>query len=93
MTKADIVSKIAARNDIELNKKDVAIVVDGFLDEIREALYNHKHVEIRRFGTFKVVERKRRIARNPHTGEAVEVPRRRVPVFKPSRLVKNKVAE
>ncbi|MCD4847550.1 MAG: integration host factor subunit beta [Candidatus Aegiribacteria sp.] len=93
MTKADIVSKIAASNDIKLNKKDVAAVVDGFLEEIREALYNNKHVEIRRFGTFKVVERKRRIARNPHTGAAVTVPQRRVPVFKPSRLVKNKVAE
>ena len=93
MTKADIVSKIAARNNIDLNKKDVALIVDGFLDEVREALYSHKHVEIRRFGTFKVVDRKKRIARNPHTGEAVEVPRRKVPVFKPSRLVKNKVAE
>jgi len=93
MTKADIVSRIASRDDIELNKKDVATVVDGFLEEIREALYTHKHVEIRRFGTFKVVDRKKRIARNPHTGEAVEVPRRKVPVFKPSRLVKNKVAK
>ncbi len=93
MTKADIVSRIAARDDIDLNKKDVATVVDGFLEEIREALYSHKHVEIRRFGTFKVVDRKKRIARNPHTGDAVEVPSRRVPVFKPSRLVKNKVAQ
>ena len=92
MTKADIVSKIAASNNIDLNKKDVASVVDGFLEEIRKALYRNDHVEIRRFGTFKVVDRKRRIARNPHTGEAVEVPRRKVPVFKPSRLVKNKVA-
>ena len=92
MTKADIVSKIAASNNIDLNKKDVASVVDGFLEEIRKALHRNDHVGIRRFGTFKVVDRKRRIARNPHTGEAVEVPRRKVPVFKPSRLVKNKVA-
>jgi nucleoid DNA-binding protein len=93
MTKADIVSRIAARDNIDLNKKDVANVVDSFLDEIREALFQHKHIEIRRFGTFKVVDRKRRIARNPHTGEAVEVPKRKVPVFKPSRLIKNKVAK
>jgi nucleoid DNA-binding protein len=93
MTKADIVSKIAARDNIDLNKKDVATVVDSFLEEIREALYRHEHIEIRRFGTFKVVDRKKRIARNPHTGDAVEVPRRKVPVFKPSRLIKNKVAK
>lgn len=93
MTKADIVSRIAARDNIDLNKKDVASVVDSFLDEVRDALYKHEHIEIRRFGTFKVVDRKRRIARNPHTGEAVEVPKRKVPVFKPSRLIKNKVAK
>lgn len=93
MTKADIVSRIAARDNIDLNKKDVASVVDSFLDEVRDALYNHEHIEIRRFGTFKVVDRKPRIARNPHTGEAVEVPKRKVPVFKPSRLIKNKVAK
>ncbi len=93
MTKAEIVSKIAARADVDLNKKDVATVVDGFLDEVRKALLNHEHIEIRRFGTFKVVERKRRIARNPHTGEAVEVPSRKVPVFKPSKLIKNRIAK
>lgn len=93
MTKADIVSRIAARDDIEMNKKDVAAVVDSFLDEVRDALYQHKHIEIRRFGTFKVVDRKRRIARNPHTGEAVTVPNRKVPIFKPSRLIKNRVAD
>jgi len=87
------VSRIAARDNIDLNKKDVASVVDSFLEEVRDALYKHEHIEIRRFGTFKVVDRKRRIARNPHTGEAVEVPKRKVPVFKPSRLIKNKVAK
>ncbi len=93
MTKADIVARIAARNDIDMNKKDVATVVDGFLDEVRQALFDHEHIEIRRFGTFKVVSRKKRTARNPHTGEPVEVPKRSVPVFKPSRLIKNKVAD
>ena len=93
MTKADIVTKIASHDNIDLNKKDIASVVDGFLDEVRNALYSHEHIEIRRFGTFKVVERKKRIARNPHTGEAVTVPQRMVPVFKPSRIVKNEVAK
>ena len=52
-----------------------------------------KHLEIRGFGTFKVKERKERMARNPRTGEAVPVPSRKVPVFKVSKMLKDKVAD
>ncbi|MBD3369915.1 integration host factor subunit beta [Candidatus Fermentibacteria bacterium] len=94
MTKADLVSGIAEslQNEHDLTKKQVAAVVNQFFDEVRQAMIAHKHIEIRGFGTFKVVERNRRKARNPHTGEPVMVPKRHVPVFKPSKAVKEKVA-
>ena len=63
-----------------------------FLAQIGEALADGKHLEIRGFGTFKVTERKARMARNPRTGEAVPVPARRVPVFKVSKMLKDRVA-
>jgi nucleoid DNA-binding protein len=91
MTKADIVASIADKTG--LTKKEVASVVNQFFTEVKGSLINHKHIEIRGFGTFKVVERNSRKARNPHTGEAVLVPRRHVPVFKPSRAIKDKVAK
>ena len=90
MTKADIVASIADKTG--LTKKEVASVVNQFFAEVKDSLISHKHIEIRGFGTFKVVERNSRKARNPHTGEAVLVPRRHVPVFKPSRAIKDKVA-
>ena len=90
MTKADIVEDIA--NKTGLTKKEVAEAVDGFLDCVSRGLAKGEHFEIRGFGTFKVRSRKSRMARNPRTGDPVEVPSRSVPVFKPSKHLRAKVA-
>jgi nucleoid DNA-binding protein len=91
MTKADLVDEIAERTG--LTKKDVADTVDQFLQAVSRALASGKHIEIRGFGTFKVKDRKSRLARNPRTGESVPVPPRRVPVFKVSKELKDIVAQ
>ncbi|MFI5370183.1 MAG: HU family DNA-binding protein [Candidatus Eisenbacteria bacterium] len=91
MTKADIVDQISERTG--LTKKDVAETVDSFLNAVARALANGHHIEIRGFGTFRVKDRKSRIARNPRTGEAVPVPPRKVPVFKVSKELKDMVAQ
>ena len=91
MTKADIVDQIAERTG--LTKKDVAETVDSFLNAVARALANGHHIEIRGFGTFRVKDRKSRIARNPRTGDAVPVPPRKVPVFKVSKELKDMVAQ
>jgi integration host factor subunit beta len=83
MTKADLVEQVA---------EDCALVVDGFLNAVKRALVQGEHIEIRGFGTFKVRERKSRMARNPRTGEGVRVPARAVPVFKPSKQLTQRVA-
>ena len=75
-----------------ITKKDCALVVDGFLNAVKRALANGDHIEIRGFGTFKVRKRKSRMARNPRTGDAVRVPSRSVPVFKPSKHFQARVA-
>ena len=91
MTKADLVDEIADRTG--LTKKDVAETVDEFLNAVGRALVAGKHIEIRGFGTFKVRVRKARMARNPkNPDQPVSVPARRVPVFKVSRQLKDKVA-
>jgi integration host factor beta subunit len=90
MTKADLVDEISQRSG--LTKKDVAETVDEFLEAVSRALTAGKHIEIRGFGTFKVKERKPRTARNPRTGDAVQVPSRRVPVFKVSKELKDRVS-
>jgi integration host factor beta subunit len=89
MTKADLVEQIAEATG--LTKKDTAVVVDGFLEAVKQALAREQNIEIRGFGSFKVKRRKARKARNPRTGDAVHVPGRLVPTFKPSKELKELV--
>ena len=89
MTKADIVNQIAEA--VGLTKTDTATVVEGFLSSVSSALQKGEHVEIRGFGTFKVVTRASRTGRNPKTGEVVKISERSVPVFKPSRELRSGV--
>lgn len=91
MTKADLVEQVAQAIGPGITKKDCAAVVDGFLNAIKRALAKNQNIEIRGFGTFKVRRRKPRIARNPRTGETVEVPARPVPVFKPSKNFREEI--
>lgn len=92
MTKADLVERVSESIGPGVTKKDCALVVDGFLNAMKQALAQGDHIEIRGFGTFKVRRRKSRTARNPRTGEAVQVPSRAVPVFKPSKHLRSRVA-
>ena len=96
MTKADLVEKVTATiartAGPMISKKDCARVVDAFLDAVKDALSEQYNIEIRGFGTFKIRNRKTRMARNPRTGEPVEVAARPVPVFKPSKELRAVVA-
>ncbi len=91
MTKADLVEQVAEAIGPGVTKKDCALVVDAFLNAVKRALKNGENIEIRGFGTWKVKRRKSRMARNPRTGEPVEVPARWVPVFKASKKLRKKV--
>jgi integration host factor subunit beta len=93
MTKADLVEQVAEGIGPGITKKDCALVVDGLLNAIKAALADHENIEIRGFGTFKVRERRSRVARNPRTGERVDVAARAVPVFKPSKDLREQVEE
>ncbi len=97
MTKADLVEQvtdaIAQTSGPMISKKDCARVVDAFLDAIKDALQEQRNIEVRGFGTFKIRNRKTRMARNPRTGEPVEVSARPVPVFKPSKELRALVAD
>jgi len=93
MTKADLVEQVYEAIGPGITKKDCALVVDGFLNALKRAMATGEHAELRGFGTFKVRKRKSRMARNPRTGEAVEVPARTVPVFKPSKHLRSRVRQ
>ena len=91
MTKADLVKIISENTGII--RKDVAVVVDAFLQSVKDSMSAGQHIEVRGFGTFKLKTRKPRVGRNPKTDEKVPVPARTVPTFKFSREFKNAVID
>ncbi len=89
MTKADIVDHIASGTG--LTKVETEAVVDGFIQTVIGALKEGKNIEIRGFGSFKTKKRKGRMARNPRTGEQVQVDEHFVPFFKVSKELRTTV--
>jgi DNA-binding protein HU-beta len=89
MTKADIVDVIAQSTGI--TKVETEAVVKGFLDTIIDAMKKGESIELRGFGSFKVVKRAKRIARNPKSNEEVIVPEQYIPVLKVSKEFKKEV--
>lgn len=86
ITKKDIVESISTRTG--LTQVDTKMIVECFLDSIARALTEGNNIEIRGFGRFKVRSRKARTARNPRTGEPVEVQAGIKPVFEASKELK-----
>jgi len=81
MTKSVLIEKIAEKVD-GLSKKQTEVVVETIFESIKESLAKGGKVEIRGFGNFRLRSRKARKARNPKTGESVDVPPKKVPYFK-----------
>ncbi len=91
MTKTELVRILAEK--IGLKVEEVEKVIDGAIAIIMDSLKKGDYVQIRGFGTFRVVKRKARIARNPKKGEIVPLDDRYVPDFKPTREFKQMVIE
>ncbi len=79
MTKADIVDRVARGTG--LTKIETEAVVEGFMATVMEAMEEDERIELRGFGSFEVVRRAPRTARNPRTNEEIRVEARYVPVF------------
>ena len=73
-------------------KKDLEKALNIVLNEIKLALYKGENVEFRDFGTWSINVQKARTSRNPKTGEEVPILPRRVLVFRPSHVLKDRVS-
>ena len=89
MTKVDLIAKVAA--EAELTKKDAEKVLAAFTETVTESLTAGEKVQIVGFGSFEVVNRAARTARNPRTGEAVEITASKAPAFKAGKALKDSV--
>ena len=92
MTKSDLIARLAERFP-QLVAKDADFAVKMILDALSEALVKGDRIEIRGFGSFSVTHRPPRLGRNPRSGEAVQIPEKRVPHFKPGKALRESVAQ
>ena len=90
MTRSQLVQSLM-RDNPHLYHRDVERLVATVFDEIAFALARGDRVELRGFGAFSVKRRSARTGRNPRTGEAVRVPEKGVPFFKPGKRLRERV--
>ena len=89
MKKVELVEAIA--NKAGISKADATRALDVTFETIAEALEKGDKVPFVGFGTFSVSEREARQARNPRTGETIEIPARKAVTFKAGTALKNRV--
>ena len=90
MTKKEIAKKIAEQSGVTVlvALEAVQMVFDGII----QTLLDEGRIELRNFGVFEVKRRRARKARNPRTGEGLNVPARMVVAFKPGREMEERVS-
>ncbi|MDA7826873.1 integration host factor subunit alpha [Rhodobacteraceae bacterium] len=82
----------AVFREVGLSRNESAELVETILQHMSDALVKGEQVKISSFGTFSVREKNERVGRNPKTGEEAPIPPRRVLTFRPSHLMKDRVA-
>ena len=91
MTKKELIQFVAQSTDNTI--KDTEEIVDEFINYVKNSLVQHEDVVIHGFGTFKTKLRDARTARNPQTGETIEVPAKYALTFKPTSTLKAEINE
>lgn len=89
MTKAEIVSEIAAKTGLE--KQVVLTVVEGMMDTIKTSMFNGNEVFLRGFGSFIIKHRAEKTARNISKNTTIIIPAHNIPAFKPAKEFMEKV--
>lgn len=82
----------AVFREVGLSRNESAQLVETVLELLSDALVRGEQVKISSFGTFSVRDKSARVGRNPKTGEEVPINPRRVLTFRPSHLMKDRVA-
>jgi len=90
VTKRDLIEKLKGRFN-DLNGKEAELIVNTVFKSMTEALASGDKIEIRGFGSFQVKQHNARQARNPKTGEKVQVEAKKVPFFKAGKELRERV--
>ncbi len=90
LTRMDL--RDAVYQEVGLSRNESAQLVESVIEHISDTLAKGEQVKVSSFGTFSVREKGPRIGRNPKTGEEVPIHPRKVLTFRPSHLMKERVA-
>lgn len=91
LTRADLSEAVYQK--VGLSRSESANLVETVLEEISLAAIRGETIKLSSFGTFAVRSKNERIGRNPKTGQEVPITPRRVMVFRPSNILKDRVLE
>ena len=91
VTRADLAEAVYRR--LGLSRTESAAMVEMVLNEICDAIVAGETVKLSSFGSFMVRDKGLRVGRNPKTGREVPIPPRRVTIFKPSNIMKQRINE
>ena len=90
LTRANLTEKL--HRQIGLSRADSSGLVEEILDQMAQALSDGENVKVSGFGSFILRDKNGRVGRNPKTGDEVPISPRRVLTFRPSHLMKDRVA-
>ncbi len=90
MTKSELIELLYEQQP-HLSQADVELAVRSIIEQLSKALSDGERIEIRGFGSFCLHYRPPRMGRNPKTGEAVALPGKHVPHFKPGKELRERV--
>jgi len=89
ITRADLSEVVYQK--VGLSRTESAALVELILSELADSLARGENVKLSSFGSFIVRQKGERVGRNPKTGEEVPIEPRRVMVFKPSNILKQRI--
>ena len=91
MTKSELTAIAAERAGV--SKQDAEQLVNALIDAVCQTLEQGETVQITGFGTFEIKERQAKVGRDPRTKEPITIPATQVPVFRPCKDLKDRVAK
>ncbi|MEP6341916.1 MAG: integration host factor subunit alpha [Maricaulaceae bacterium] len=89
VTRADLAETLY--REIGLSRIESSEMVESIIDYVSDALLRGEKVKLAGFGTFTLRDKNERVGRNPKTGKVVPISSRRVIVFKPSQVLRERV--
>lgn len=91
MTKAEIINRISKETGID--RATVRVVVEAFINDVKDTMTQGENVYLRGFGTFQVKRKAEKVARNISKNTSIVIPEHYAPAFKPSKSFIKAVAE